>query len=262
MATSGGVLEAKTVVVATGYNHTPELPDWPGRDGFTGELIHASEYRNADRYRGKNVLVAGTGNTGAELCVDLVEGGAAKVWIAVRTPPHITLRSAGGVPAQLTAMLLHRLPPAITDRLAKLTRRLTVGDLSTYGLATPESGLFTTFREHDSVPILDVGLVKLIKERRVEPVAAVESFEGPRVRLADGAQIEADAVIAATGYRRGLERLVGHLGVLDERSGRPFAMGGEEHPDAPGLHFVGYRNPMSGMFWEMSWEARRIARAA
>jgi putative flavoprotein involved in K+ transport len=260
--TSGGVLEARTVVVATGYNHTPELPAWPGSEGFTGELIHASHYRNAEPYRGKHVLVAGTGNTGAELCVDLVEGGAGRVWIAVRTPPHITLRSAGGVPAQLTAMLLHRLPPPITDRLARLTRRLTIGDLSTYGLPTPERGLFTTFRERDSVPILDVGLVRLIKEGRVQPVAAVESFDGSRVRLADGGEIEPDAVIAATGYRRGLEGLVGHLGVLDERSGRPVSMGGEEHPDAPGLHFVGYRNPMSGMFWEMSWEARRIARAA
>jgi putative flavoprotein involved in K+ transport len=260
--TSDGTLEAATVVVATGYNHTPELPDWPGRERFTGQLIHASQYRNASPYRGKDVLVAGTGNTGAELCVDLVEGGSARVWIAVRTPPHVALRSSGGVPAQLTAILMHRLPVAITDRLARVTRRLTIGDLTPYGLPTPQRGLFSTFREHDSVPILDVGLVKLIKERRVEPVAAVESFDGRRVNLADGAQLEPDAVIAATGYRRGLEPLVGHLGVLDPRSGRPLAMGGEEHPDAPGLHFVGYRNPMSGMFWEMSWEARRVARAA
>jgi len=93
-------------------------------------------------------------------------------------------------------------------------------------------------------------------------VAGVESFDGPRVRLADGEELEPDAVIAATGYRRGLEPLVGHLGVLDERTGRPLHLGGAEHPDAPGLHFVGYRNPMSGMFWEMSWEARRVARAA
>ena len=58
------------------------------------------------------------------------------------------------------------------------------------------------------------------------------------------------------------DRVVGHLGVLDGHTGRPPALGGQEHPDAPGLHFVGYRNPMSGMFWEMSWEARRVARAA
>ena len=260
--TPGGGIEAPVVVVATGYNHRPVLPDWPGKHTFTGELIHASDYHNPAPYRGKDVLVVGTGNTGAELCVDLAEGGAGRIRLAFRTPPHVTLRSAAGVPAQATAVLLHRLPTAITDRLFRVTNRLTVGDLGPFGLPSPQNGAFTDFRERDSVPILDVGLVQLVKEGRVEPVAAVESFHGSHVRLADGTEIEPDAVVAATGYRRGLEPLVGHLGVLDERSGRPLRMGGEEHPDAPGLHFVGYRNPMSGMFWEMSWEARRVARAA
>ena len=56
------------MVVATGYNHTPVLPDWPGRDGFAGQLVHAADYRNSRPYSGKDVLVVGTGNTGAELC--------------------------------------------------------------------------------------------------------------------------------------------------------------------------------------------------
>lgn len=136
------------------------------------------------------------------------------------------------------------------------------GDLTRFGLPAPAGGMFSDFRERDVVPILDVGLVRLIRTRTVEPVAAVESFAGARVRLADGTELTPDAVIAATGYRRGLEPLVGHLGVLDERSGRPLRIGGEQHPAAPGLHFVGYRNPLSGMLWEISWEARRIARAA
>lgn len=260
--TDAGAIEAPTVVVATGYNHTPVLPGWPGRDTFTGELLHASRYRNPDPYRGKDVLVVGTGNTGAELCVDLVEGDAERVRIAVRTPPHVTLRAPGGVPAQLTAILMHRLPEALTNRLFDLNRRLSIGDLARFGLPMPRNGAFTDFRERDVVPILDVGLVRLIKRGAVETVAAVESFDGPRVRLVDGTDIEPDAVVAATGYLRGLDRLVGHLDVLDAHTGRPLRMGGEEHPNAPGLHFVGYRNPMSGMFWEMSWEARRIAKAA
>jgi hypothetical protein len=52
-------------------------------------------------------------------------------------------------------------------------------------------------------------------------------------------------VIAATGYRRGLEPLVGHLGVLDE-NGIPLVSGGNEHPSAPGLFFNGYRTNLSG----------------
>jgi putative flavoprotein involved in K+ transport len=68
-------------------------------------------------------------------------------------------------------------------------------------------------------------------------------------------------VIAATGYRQGLEPLVGHLGVLDGR-GRPVVHGARTPPGAPGLYFTGFTNPISGMFREMAIDARRIARAA
>jgi hypothetical protein len=67
-------------------------------------------------------------------------------------------------------------------------------------------------------------------------------------------------VIAATGYHRALEPLVGHLGVLDER-GRPVVHGGRTPREAPGLYFTGFTNPISGMFREMALDARRIAKA-
>jgi hypothetical protein len=44
-------------------------------------------------------------------------------------------------------------------------------------------------------------------------VPALERFEEGRALLADGTRVEVDAVIAATGFRAGLEPLVGHLGV-------------------------------------------------
>src|SRR5205085_5232233 len=87
LGTPDSTLHARYVVVATGYNHTPVLPDWPGRDGFSGDLIHGQDYRNPEPYAGRDVLVIGSGNTGAEIAVDLVEGGAARVRVAVRTPP-------------------------------------------------------------------------------------------------------------------------------------------------------------------------------
>jgi putative flavoprotein involved in K+ transport len=67
-------------------------------------------------------------------------------------------------------------------------------------------------------------------------------------------------VVVAAGYRRGLEPLVGHLGVLAE-TGRPSVHGPRTAPHAPGLHFIGYTNPVSGMFREMNIDARRIARS-
>ena len=41
-------------------------------------------------------------------------------------------------------------------------------------------------------------------------------FTGSGVELGDGSLIEPDVVIAATGYRRTVQSLVGHLGVLED----------------------------------------------
>ncbi|WP_069171267.1 flavin-containing monooxygenase [Streptomyces griseus] len=256
-ATGGRVLTGRAVVVATGFNHTPRIPEWPGRAGFTGELVHAAEYRAPAPYAGKDVLVAGIGNTGAEIAVDLVEGGAAQVRIAVRTVPHIVRRSTAGWPAQATAVLVRRLPVRLVDRAGDLMGRISVPDLSAQGLPRPDTGLYSRVRE-GAIPVQDVGLIDAVRSGRVVPVAAVESFDGDAVVLADGSRVTPDAVIAATGYERALEGLVGHLGVLDAR-GRPVVHGGRAPEQAPGLYFTGFTNPISGMLREIALDARRIA---
>lgn len=110
------------------------------------------------------------------------------------------------------------------------------GDLSHYGLPRPPVGLATQMAKPHQSPAYDAGFVASVKAGRIEIVAAVEGFDAADVLLADGSRIQPDAVIAATGYRRGLEPLVGHLGVLDEQ-GTPLAYGGRQHPSAPGLFF-------------------------
>lgn len=259
-ASGGRVLTAAAVVVATGYNHTPRLPDWPGRGTYTGELLHAADYREPGPYAGRDVLVVGVGNTGAEIAVDLAEGGAARVRLAVRTAPHIVRRSTAGWPAQRTGILVRRLPVPLVDRLGALVARASVPDLSAHGLPRPATGLYSRVRE-GAIPVQDVGLIEAVRTGRVEPVAAVEGFEGGQVLLADGSRITPDTVVAATGYHRALEGLVGGLdGVLDEH-GRPRAHGARTSPQAPGLYFTGFSNPISGMFREMARDAEKIARA-
>lgn len=260
-ANGGRRLRASAVVVATGNCHTPRMPDWPGREGYAGELLHAREYRAPDRFAGRDVLVVGAGNSGAEIAADLAAGGAERVRLAVRTPPHIVRRSVLGFPAQRCAVLGRRLPAWLGNRLARPVTRL-VPNLADHGLPRPGVGLYTRARQ-GAVPVLDpgrTGLVRAVRRRRVEPVAAVDSFEGDKVVLASGEVVSPDVVIAATGYRRGLEPLVGHLGVLDG-DGRPLVHGRDTHPAAPGLHFTGYTNPVSGVLRELSRDARRIATA-
>jgi putative flavoprotein involved in K+ transport len=258
--TGAGDLRARHVVVATGYNNTPLMPDWPGREGFSGELVHAARYRNAEPFAGRDVLVVGAGNTGAEIAVDLVEGGARRVRMAIRTPPHVVLRESNGLPTQATGVVMRRVPTWIGDPIARLVGRLTVGDLTRYGMPKPVGGLYTRAIEEHSIPIIDVGLIDCLREGKVEVVGAVEGFDGPDVLLAGGERIAPDAVIVATGWKRALEPLVGHLGVLSD-TGRPSAHGGDTPPEARGLYFTGFVNPVSGMFREIGIDARRIARA-
>ncbi|MFV0135260.1 flavin-containing monooxygenase [Streptomyces sp. HMX87] len=258
-ATGGRRLTGAAVVVATGYNHTPLLPDWPGRATYTGELLHAAAYRNARPYAGREVLVVGVGNTGAEIAVDLAEGGASRVRLAVRTAPHLVRRSTIGWAAQHTGVLVRHLPVGLADRLVRPLARLSVPDLSAHGLPRPDTGLFSRAAE-GAIPVQDVGIVDAVRRGRVEVVAAVDGFEDGKVTLADGTRIAPDAVIAATGYARGLEPLVGHLGVLDER-GRPAVRGARTPKDAPGLYFTGFTNPVSGMLRELGIDAARIAKA-
>ncbi|MFJ7944598.1 flavin-containing monooxygenase [Streptomyces sp. NPDC096354] len=257
-ATGGRVLTGRAVVVATGFNHTPRIPDWAGRDSFAGELVHARDYRNPAPYAGKDVLVVGIGNTGAEIAVDLVEGGASRVRIAVRTVPHIVRRSTAGWPAQATGILVRRLPVRLVDRAGRLMAKVAVPDLAEQGLPRPDTGLYSRVKD-GAIPVQDVGLIDAVRDGRVVPVATVDSFDKDTVVLADGTRITPDAVIAATGYRRALEPLVGHLDVLDAR-GRPVVHGGRTPKHAPGLYFTGFTNPISGMFREMALDARKIAR--
>ncbi|KUJ53784.1 monooxygenase [Streptomyces sp. NRRL F-5122] len=258
-ATGGRELTGSAVVVATGFNHTPRMPDWPGRDTYGGEFLHAGEYRNPAPHAGRDVLVVGVGNTGAEIAVDLAEGGASRVRLSVRTSPHVVRRSTAGWAAQFTGILVRRLPVRLVDRLAGPMARISVPDLSAHGLPRPDTGLYSRVKE-GAIPVQDVGLIDAVRKGRVEIVAAVEGFEDGKVVLADGSRIEPDAVIAATGYVRALEGLVGHLGVLDAH-GRPVVHGARCPRTAPGLYFTGFTNPISGMFRELAIDARRIAKA-
>ncbi|MGH2774822.1 MAG: flavin-containing monooxygenase, partial [Actinomycetota bacterium] len=171
--TSDGVVLADSVVIATGFNNEPVIPEWPGVAGFTGEFMHSSLYRNGRSYADKDVLVVGAGNSGAEIVVDLVESGARKVWLSVRTGPNIMRRDLAGFPTQALGVVLGKLPVSVVDRAAGVAQRLTVGDLSKYGMPRPGRGLYSRVRQDERIPVLDVGLIGALKRGRVSGVRAV-----------------------------------------------------------------------------------------
>jgi putative flavoprotein involved in K+ transport len=260
LTTADGEIAARAVVVATGYNHTPFIADWPGKDGFEGELLHASSYRNPEPYRGRDVLVVGSGNTGAEIAVDLVEGGAGRVRLAVRTPPNIVLRETNGLPGQVLGITFRHFPPRLVDRIFQPLQRLTTPDLTQYGLPRSKRGVYARVVEDEVIPIIDVGLIEAVQRGQVEVVRGLAGFDGREVLLDGGDRIEPEVVIVATGYRRGLEPLIGHLGLVGPK-GRPVVHGPKTDPSAPGLHFIGFSNPISGNLREIALDSKRIARA-
>jgi len=257
LQTSAGPYAARQVIVATGHDHTPHIPAWPGRDRYTGRLLHAAAYRNADAFRGARVAVVGAGSSGLEIAYDLTEGGAERVWVCA-DPANIMPRQSGGLPGDLPAIALLRLPSSIADAQARLVRRLTIGDLSSYGLTPPAEGVFTRLHREGKAPaIVDKDIIQAIRDGRIEITPGLESFGHASLVLTGGTQITTDIVIAATGYTPGLEPLAGHLGVLNQR-GLPRLHGGKAA--APGLRFIGYL-PRPGQISHMSREARRAAKA-
>jgi cation diffusion facilitator CzcD-associated flavoprotein CzcO len=258
LLTSSAHIEAAHVVVATGKYRTPVVPDWPGSESFEGALVHAEDYRNARAYAGRDLLVIGPGASGFEIATQLATGVAAQVWLAIRTPPHIVPRSIGPLPIDFFAVLARRLPVWLVDRVGDAARRVAIGDLSGHGLPPPPDGIYTRLKRTGMVGTVNGPYLDAVKRGLVKVVPALERFEGSIAVLADGTRLAPHAVIAATGYRPGLEPLVGHLGVLDER-GYPVAHGPRVHPAAPGLHFIGFREPLSGNLRELRLDARRIA---
>ncbi len=255
-----GELDADALVIATGYNHTAKIPDWPGLASYRGRVVHSSEYRNPAALEAKHVLVVGPGNSGAEIAADLAGAGIA-VTLAVRTPPNIVRREVLGIPTQSLTLSTYPLPTKIADRVARAMQVLTVGDLSSYGLPKAPRGVFSQQAEDDVTPTIDVGLIDALKAGTITVVGAVESFTKDAAVLADGSTVSADVVLVATGFQRGLEPLVGDLGVVAP-GGRPLINADEQLPGLEGLFFLGYSNPITGNIRQVAIDAKKIARKA
>jgi putative flavoprotein involved in K+ transport len=245
--TSGGTIPARIVVMASGYTRVPYLPRWPGT--FDGPMVHSAEYRNPGPYRGQDVLIIGAGNSGTEIAVDLADGGAGRVRVAVRTPPNILRRDTKGFPTQLVGIAFQRLPPRLLDPLILALRQATIPDLTCYGLPPPGAP-FSQFRRTATVPILDVGFIDALRSGTIEIVPSVAALDGRAVVMADGSRLYPDAIVAATGYYPGLEPIVGHITPIGEH--------GIPSPQ-PHLHFIGIGVPISGLLHQVGKDSRQTA---
>ncbi|MGF7218866.1 hypothetical protein GGR92_005045 [Spirosoma lacussanchae] len=250
---------AERVIIATGYNRVPNVPELPGQSAFRGIIWHSREYRNGAPFQNEDVLVVGMGNTGAELALDLLEHGARPV-ISVRRPINIVRRDVFGRPAQPTAIFLSKFPHWFYDLMTGLSQRLTVGDLTAYGLGKPDHPASYDTRR-GKIPVIDIGTLDQIKAGAIAVAPAIRQVNPKTVTFADGSERPFDAIVLATGYRPGLLPLLGDTlagQILNER-GYPRQLWFDD-PGLRGLYFLGFTTPLTGVIYNLTIDSEKIAK--
>lgn len=255
--TADRTVTSRIVILATGHYTEPRLPVWEGADDFRGRIIHSSTYRTGREFQGQRTLVVGLGNSGAEIVADLVEQGAKAVTVAVRTTPPIVPRELFGLlPTQILGIALMPLGiPRVVDRVGTTLRRRSVGDLRPYGIGEAAWGPFTARRP----AVIDVGFLDVLKSRRVTVRPALARLTEHGVQYVDGTVDPIDAVIAATGFTTGLERLLEEVPGIVGADGQPLARSGQP-TSAPGLYVIGFDETVRGHLFEARRESKRLAR--
>jgi cation diffusion facilitator CzcD-associated flavoprotein CzcO len=258
--TSSGNLSTRQLVVATGFDHTPVIPSWPGLNDFRGELRHAADFGSAEDYRDKSVLVVGAGNSGGDLLNVLSRVATRSLGVSVRRGPVVLPSRLAGFPLMLTAPLLDPLPVACADIILSLTERLAFGDVGKLGLRKGPARAISRLRDEHVAPAIDNGFVAAIRAGKIQVYPQIVSFDNNEVVFDDDSRQTPDIVIAATGYDCGLEPMIGHLGLLKE-DGRPLISGTKQHPQAPGLWLALMTPPLGGALRAIRNTAEPVAQA-
>lgn len=257
--TSAGPRLARHVVVATGRDRQPFTPQWKGMQAFAGRIVHSADFGDATTYAGKKVLVVGAGNSGFDALNHLADVDTSAIWLSARNGPALLPKRIGKIAVHRLSPLMARLPTRIADAVIAATQRLVFGDLTKFGMPPAPSGGVSRLTSDYTAIAADDGAVDAIKSGKIVVVPAIREFTRDGVILANGSLIGPDIVIAATGYRTGLESMVGNLGVLDNK-GVPLFNGGEADPKLPGLWFTGMRPSIRGCFANAAILAKAIAR--
>ncbi|QEO09153.1 NAD(P)-binding domain-containing protein [Protaetiibacter larvae] len=203
-------VSTQVLVNATGTWGAPFVPWYPGMNGFQGRQLHTVDYRDAEEFRGRDVVVVGGGTSAIGFLLELEGVAGSTTWVARRPVEFLEeqeLNIEGG------------------------TRAVTLQDAAAReGLALPSivstTGVPRTRRIQSAI---DRGLLV------AKPMFA--SIEADGVRWADGGFQHADAIIWATGFRPELRHLAPLK--LRERAGGVTVAGGAAYRNA-NIFFAGY----------------------
>lgn len=219
------VKTAPHVVLATGgHSGIPNMPRIPGAEDFAGSLIHSSQFRGGRDYEGQKVVVFGTGSSAHDIAQDLHENGAASVTMIQRSPTAVISLDPCGtmvyaayaddrdpvdvdfVQAATPYPILKETYQWLTRKTCELDRDLIQG-LEDAGFRTdfePDlTGFHMKYLRRGGGYYINVGCSDLIIDGsiRVRQSDDVDKLVPGGVLMTDGTQVDADAVILATGYK-------------------------------------------------------------
>jgi cation diffusion facilitator CzcD-associated flavoprotein CzcO len=189
------VVSARGVINATGTWEKPFIPRYPGAETFGGRQLHTKDYRVADEFAGKHVVVVGGGISAVQL-LDEISQVTTTTWVTRREPVFRDSNFGPDAGRAAVAMVEERVRAGLPP-----------------GSVVSVTGLLLTDR------------LKAARDRGVlvrRPMFS--SVEPDGVRWSDGSFVRADVILWATGFRSALDhlaplRLRGHGGgiVMDGR---------------------------------------------
>lgn len=212
LATSAGAFQARNVVVATGAYHRPYTPAFARELNPTILQLHSSAYCNPQQIPVQQVLVVGSGNSGAEIGLELARAEK-HVWLAGR--------DVGRIPAD-------RLGRAFGGRLYWwfISQVLSVH--------TPIGRKMRSNVLYHGAPLIGTSRQEVTKAG-IETIPRVTGTLSGRPQVEGGRSLPVEAVVWATGFRPDFNWI--NLPVFD-KLGYPRHQRGIV-PEAPGLYFVG-----------------------
>jgi putative flavoprotein involved in K+ transport len=213
---AGSIFEADQVVVAMSSYQKPRVPDF-ARD-FSAEIvqIHSSDYKSPSQLKPGAVLIAGAGNSGAEIAIELVRSGHPTVVAGPNTgeppiEPETVFARWIGMPFMFR-VVFHRV----------LTVKTPMGRRARPKMLKKATPLIRTKNKH----LLAAG---------AERTPRVQGVLDGKPVLEDGRVLDVSNVVWCTGFHPGHAFI--DMPIFDE-SGEPKHDGGVVS-SAPGLYFVG-----------------------
>ena len=240
----------RAVIVATGFNSVPRLPDLPG--SFDGITMHSHDYRTPEPFTGLDTVVIGMGSSSCELACEL-RHHARSVTLAARSGSDVTARRVGPVPIDwFDSRASSVLPWSLRRRtFGPLIKLAAGGTPARHGLpSAPE-------RVGDRPIAVSDDLVRALRRGEVRASAPVVALAGDRVVVQGGSELPAGAILFGTGYYADFPFLPADVEPPSHE--RAALYRGVASPVAPGLFFVGLVGANGALMPLMEAQANWVA---